>query len=151
VLHFQWIVNPPQLIQVLNTSLPWDTPHNVTAHMAGAVTAMNQVVRRNNLSMRDRHDVSVGQAWKYIVLVEIRWVWITLPAALLLFSLIFLIATVMRASKEEDKIGIWKTSALAILFNGLGEDVQNRVGSGSNRMGYTRSRARELKVQLDDD
>jgi len=74
-----------------------------------------------------------------------------LPAILLLFSLLFLVATVIRSTKDQDNVGIFKTSALAILFNGLGEDVAAQVGSGNNRMGYTREKARDIKVKLDDD
>jgi len=97
------------------------------------------------------HDVAVGQSFRYIVLVHIRWQWITLPIALLLFALAFLLATVWRSTKDAEQIGIWKTSALAILFNGLGEDVQGYVGAGNNGMGYTRRKAKDLKVHLDDD
>jgi len=119
--------------------------------MAEAVTVMNQILRRNILSSRHRQDVAVGKAFKEVVIVNIRWQWISLPAILLLFSLLFLIATVVRSSKDEENIGIFKTSALAILFNGLGDDVQAQVGSGNNRMGYTREKARDIKVKLDDD
>jgi len=68
-----------------------------------------------------------------------------------MFSLMFLIATVIRSTQEREKIGIFKTSALAILFNGLGDDVQARVGGGGNRLGDARSRARDMKVRLDGD
>jgi hypothetical protein len=117
--------------------------------MAKAVTGMNQVMRRNTLSETHRHDVAVGIAWKNVVIVRIRWQWITLPVALVVFALIFLTTTIWRNSKEKS-IGVWKTSALAILFNGLGEDVQSFMGSG-HEQGYVRARAREMKVQLEDD
>jgi hypothetical protein len=151
VLKFQWLVSPPQLIQVLDLDIPWAAPHNVSEHMAEAVTVMNQVVRRNTISISKTHNVSVGKAFQQVVLVKIRWVWISLPVILLMFSLLFLIATVVRSSKTEDQIGIWKTSALAILFNGLGEDVQYHVGAGNNPQGYMRSKANDIKVKLDDD
>lgn len=68
----------------------------------------------------------------------------------LILSLVFLIATAIRSVKEKDKIGIFKTSALAILFNGLGDEVQAQYG-GIQRMGETRARARDMKVKLEDD
>jgi hypothetical protein len=83
------------------------------------------------------------------VLIKIHWVWISLPIILLIFSLMFLIATAVKSTREEDQIGIFKTSALAILVNGLGEDVQKQFG-GNSRMGITRSRAKDVKVQLDE-
>jgi hypothetical protein len=130
--------------------LPWDAPRNVSQHLSQAVTVMNQVIRRNTLSKSGTHNVSVGRAFAYVIIVHVRWAWISLPAALLLFSLLFLITTVVRSTRDADNVGIWKTSALAILFNGLGDDVQNHVGSGNLSMGYTRARAKELKVHLDD-
>lgn len=151
VLKLIWSNAIPRISQTLSDDLPWSAEHNVTAHMAEAVTVMNQVVRRNSLSQRGRSDVAVGQAWQYVVLVKIRWQWLSLPLLLLVFSLMFLVATVVRSTKDQDNIGIFKTSALAILFNGLGEDVQDHVGSGSNKMGYTRERAKDMKVKLDDE
>jgi hypothetical protein len=81
--------------------------------------------------------------------VKIRWIWVTLPLSLLVFSFIFLLATVIRSSRDEDTVGIWKTSALAVLFNGLGDDVQSNVGPHV-RMGEARSKARDMKVHLEE-
>jgi len=151
VLKFQWLDSVPQLIQVLDLDIPWAAPNNVSEQMAEAITVTNQVIRRNIISVTHRHDVSTGQAFQQVVLVQIRWVWISLPVILLMFSLLFLIATVVRSTKANDQIGIWKTSALAILFNGLGEDVQYHVGAGNNPQGYMRAKANDIKVKLDED
>jgi hypothetical protein len=148
VLKFSWLVQPPQLSEVLSPELPWDAPRNVSAHMADVVTVMNQVVRRNTLSVRGRHDVSVGQALRYAQFVEVKWLWITMPLVLILASGVFLAATVVRSSKDNDKVGIWKTAALPSLFTGLGEDVQDQIQLNNTRKGYMKSRARELQVQL---
>ena len=147
-----WLApSSPHLANMSEPVLPWDTPNNVSAHMADAVLAMNQVIRRNTLSQANRHDVCVGRAYKNVVFVDVRWQWITLPVALLLFALLFLAATIYRSSKDREQIGVWKSSALAILFNGLGDDVQGFVGAGNKKQGYVRRKARDIKVQLDDD
>jgi hypothetical protein len=151
VLKYWWLTATPRLALINEPDLPWDTPHNATDHLAQAVKVMNQVIRRNTLSASHRHDVAVGLAYKTVVLVDIRWQWITLPVALLLFSLVFLATTMWRSSKDREAIGIWKTSALAILVNGLGDDVQSFVGPGSKKQGYVRRKAKDIKVQLDDD
>lgn len=145
-----WIYSPPRLIEA-PTTISWQPPNNVTQHMSNIVTTLNQVLRRNPTSKVSTHDVSEGQAFIYVVLVDIRWKWLSLPLILLIFSLLFLVATVIRSTRDQDQIGIFKTSALAVLFNGLGEDVQERVGSGNMRMGATRERARDIKVHLADD
>jgi hypothetical protein len=151
VLKYSWMDNPTKLIQATSGSLPWDSPHNVTDQLGKAVAVANQIVRRNTLSVSKRQDVSVGTTWQRVTLVHIRWEWITLPVALLVFSLFFLGSTMWRSSKDKQQIGIWKTSALAILFNGLGDDVQTFVGAGNKKMGYTREKANHIKVHLDDD
>jgi len=89
-----------------------------------------------------------GDAWEQETRVHIRWPWIILPAALLIFSFLFLAVTIMRSEKDDKKIGIWKSSALAVLFNGLGDDVQDFVGTRTN-LGHAREKAKQLHVQLD--
>lgn len=152
VFKYWWLGRPPRVAQMYNLNSPWAPPNNLSQHMTNVVTVMNQVLRRNSLSVGERNDAAVGKAYIYQVLVEIRWKWLSLPLILLMFSLMFLIATVVRSSRDQENIGIFKTSALAILFNGLGDDVQERVGYGGvNRMGYARERAKDMKVHLDDD
>jgi hypothetical protein len=148
VVKLFWIFNPPHLIKVYEPSLPWDSPANVTDHMSQTVAVMNQIVRRNAKSQSGLYDNAGGTAYKQVVLVRIRWQWITLPAALLVFALVFLLVTIFHSTRDTEQIGIWKTSALAILFNGIGEDVERYVGEGKKEMGYTRQKAHDLKVQL---
>ncbi|KAE9993002.1 hypothetical protein EG327_006971 [Venturia inaequalis] len=148
VFKYYWPITPVRLLQGLPTN-PWAPPNNVTAHMARAVSTLNSVLRRNPTSDTGTTAL-VGQAFLFVVLVDISWKWLSLPLILLIFSLMFLVATVVRSTRDQDNIGIFKTSALAILFNGLGEDVQERVGAG-NRTGVNRERARDMKVHLDDD
>lgn len=149
VFKYFWQASPPRLLDGLPNNA-WEPPNNVTDHMSQAITGMNQVIRRNAVSQTNSQAVAVGQAFKYVVLVQIRWKWLSLPLLLLMFSFLFLVTTIVRSTKDQDQIGIFKTSALAILFNGLGEDVQERVGAG-NRTGINRERARDMKVHLDDD
>ena len=125
---------------------PWMPPNNVSQHMANLATAMTRGIR-NTQSSDGSFETINGTAWDQVLHVQIRWPWVSLPLVLLTAGLIFLLATVIRSSKESDEVGIWKTSALAILFNGLGEDVQRSVSPGC-RMGEARARARELSVKL---
>lgn len=150
VFKYYWPASPPRLTQSAKTT-PWDPPNNISQHMADIIETANQIIRRNPTSKQQRMDVTVGKAFTSVVLVEIRWKWLSLPLILLIFSLLFLVATVVRSTRDQENIGIFKTSALAILFNGLGEDVQERVGNGVNRMGYARERAKDMKVHLDDE
>jgi hypothetical protein len=118
-----WGSQIPDLQAVSDPILPWDTPNNVTQHMADAVKVMNQVIRRNALSQRGSEgrarDVAIGHAWIDVRFVKVNWAWITMPLALLLISGAFLLATVIRTS--DGSISIGKTSGLGYLFNDTGE------------------------------
>ena len=135
--------NPKSRLMTYN---PWLPPNHVSEHMANLATAMTRAIR-NTQSSNGSFEMVNGTAWDQKVKVRTRWQWASLPLVLLMAGLIFLLATVVRSSRESDEVGIWKTSALAILINGLGEDVQKSVGSGC-RMGEARAKARELSVKL---
>ena len=111
--------------------------------------AMSVALRRTAQSFTTVIPQWTGDAWEQETRVHIRWPWIIMPAALLIFSFLFLAVTIMRSEKDDKKIGIWKSSALAVLFNGLGDDVQDFVGTRTN-LGHARAKAKQLHVQLDE-
>jgi hypothetical protein len=146
-----WITYPPQQQDVDFLLHPFvQDDLNISDYMSQIARTMTNTARSTRDSATDDFQDVDGIAWKEVVMVDIRWVWITLPAALLLFSLLFLVATVVKSTKQDAQVGVWKTSALAVLFNGLGEDVQNHVGAPKT-MGYARERARDIKVKLEDE
>jgi hypothetical protein len=126
---------------------PWMPPFNATQWIASIARAMTVAVRRTGNFQDKTHDQVFGQAWDARTMIHVKWVWITLPLLLLFTALIFLVATILRSSKEENAVGIWKTSALAVLFNGLGQDVQEQPGA-HDRLGQARSKAKKLDVTL---
>jgi hypothetical protein len=147
---WQWRLLPAHVVNFPPGPNFWLPPNNLSEYMDRMMAASNRLVRKTENYETVKTDAIAGQAWKQIVIVDIRWIWISLPAALLFFSSVFLIATIVKSTKEEEKVGVWKTSALAVLFNGLGDDVQRKVGA-SQSLGTTRARAKDLKVRLDDD
>lgn len=128
------------------TNNPWLPPNNASQQMANLATALTTGIR-NTQSSNGSFETVDGTAFDTAIHVQIRWPWIVLPLLLLTLGLVFLLSTVVRSSREVNDVGIWKTSALAILFNGLGEDVQRSVGPGC-KMGDARAKARELMVKL---
>ncbi|KAF1817671.1 hypothetical protein P152DRAFT_427675 [Eremomyces bilateralis CBS 781.70] len=121
---------------------PWHS-YNVSDHVDKLAQAMTAVVRLDP----DSSETIAGESWGNETIVEIRWAWVTPPALLLMSGLLFLIATVIRSSKEEAEIGIWKTSALAILLHGLDEEARNKMGS-SWKMGDAFAKAAKTNVKL---
>lgn len=59
----------------------------------------------------------IGPEWGTQTFVRIRWVRISPPVFLLLATLAFVVGTIVRGSRQQ--VGIWKTSALAMLLHGL--------------------------------
>lgn len=127
----------------------WGTSNDIPGLVASLAKSITNAMRTfRNVGTTNIATIG-GTAWKQETHVNLRWEWMTLPLALLIFSLVFLITTVIQSSKESNKIGIWKTSALAVLFNGLGDEIQDTIGP-KVRLTDARNRAKKLSVQLDD-
>lgn len=117
---------------------PWSASNNVSRHMNGLATALTNVMRSNpSASYID------GEAFIIEAFVKVRWEWLSLPLSLLVLSLLFLVATMKKTSKE----GVWKTSAIATLLYGLPDDMQRKIAADANE-GTPRAKAKELKVKL---
>jgi hypothetical protein len=146
VMKQSWLFDPPHLVRNNDPVLPWDAPANVTAHMAEIITVMNQVLRRNTLSITNRHDVAVGKAFRFVVFVHVKWQWIAFPAALWSIAFIFLVATMYHSSNRQQKVEIWKNSALPILLDR--EKALSHQGTMGRRLGSIRKQAKNTAVQL---
>jgi hypothetical protein len=125
---------------------PWLPPNNLSAHMEKIAVAMATVMR-NTPGKDGSLDLIKGVSWNRKKLVQTRWPWVILPVVLVFLALFFLLSTVVVSTKERRKIGIWKTSAMAVLINGLGDEVQSSFGSNCSA-GQARMKAKELKIQL---
>lgn len=121
---------------------PWVLPNNVTHHMERFATALTNAIRSSN-----SHEMFMGLAYDRENFVSVRWEWLTLPLGLLILSLIFLVATIVKTSKERDQVGVWKTSALATLLYGLPDHYQERITNRAS-LGTPRAKAKKLKVKL---
>ncbi|KAF2707837.1 hypothetical protein K504DRAFT_470184 [Pleomassaria siparia CBS 279.74] len=124
------------------TNNPWRASNNITQHMERLATALTNVVRSSSGKTQ-----VLGTAFSMETYVEVRWEWLALPLAVLLLSLVFLASTVMKSSREKDRVGVWKTSALATLLYGLPDDMQKKITS-STAVGTPRAKAKELKIKM---
>ncbi|KAH7083222.1 hypothetical protein BKA63DRAFT_502502 [Paraphoma chrysanthemicola] len=140
---FRWRTGSATLVRTKFLDYnPWLIPNNVTHHLERLCDAITSVVR----SMPNSDEV-IGRAWNQEVYVDVRWAWLSLPLGLLLFSCVFLIATVIRSAMEKDQISIRKNSAIATLLYGFPDHYQKRLAK-SNSKGTPRAKAKELKVRL---
>jgi hypothetical protein len=125
---------------------PWLPPNNISAHVEKIAEAMT-IIMRNNPGTTGVLDNINGTSWDLITLVRPQWPWITLPLFLLSLSLVFLVTTVFVSTKERGEVGIWKTNVIAVLLNGLGDDVQKSFGPNCP-MGRAKTKARDIQVRL---
>jgi hypothetical protein len=121
---------------------PWLPPNNVTLHMERLAIAWTNSIR----SSTSRSMIS-GMAFNRENYVAVRWIWLTLPLSLLFLTFVFLAATVMKASWESERVGIWKTSAIATLLYGLPDDMQKKITMSAST-GTPRAKAKDLQVKM---
>jgi hypothetical protein len=127
-----WILSdlPPILNQ--NPAFPfapdvgiWNFHQMPPYDFEGPISNLSRAIT-NNLKSREEGTVPIqGTAWKTEKIVQIRWVWITLPAISLVGSLILICATILEGRRTQAPV--WKSSALATLLHGLSEETQKRI------------------------
>ncbi|MCJ1360786.1 MAG: hypothetical protein MMC33_010795 [Icmadophila ericetorum] len=87
-----------------------------------------------------------GQAFNFESYVHVRWGWIGLPVAVVALAALFLLAAIYKS--KQTKTALWKSSALAMLFNGL-DDETRAVFASEISLSSQKRHAKEVKVQLD--
>lgn len=122
---------------------PWLAPNDIPNHMNRFAKALTDAMRA-----APNHKTLEGKAYNEETYVGVRWEWITLPAGLLLFTMVFLLTTIVRSSRNRDNVGVWKTSAVATLLYGFPDDMQHKIAVNSTSGGTPRSEAKEMKVRL---
>ncbi|KAF2088718.1 hypothetical protein K490DRAFT_55353 [Saccharata proteae CBS 121410] len=73
---------------------------------------------------------ALGITWQSETYVHVRWPWITLPVALEILTLVFLIGTIWRSNVAG--VAVWKSSTLALLQCRLVSDVEEDSGGSPN-------------------
>ena len=97
------------------------SPYDFNAYLDLITTSMT-----NNLRTKIQGtEPVIGPAWDTQRFVRIRWVWISPPVFLLLATLAFVVGTIVKGSRQQ--VGIWKTSALAMLLHGLAGGVRHKL------------------------
>jgi len=117
---------------------PWLAPNNVTYHMERMAQAMTNAIR----SDAGVNEMITGAAYALETYVAVHWAWLTFPLIMLLLSIVFLVATMLKTSSNiHGDIGMWKTSAMPTLMYGLPQHMQKDIisttssgGGGSRRV-----------------
>jgi hypothetical protein len=101
----------------------WALPNNASVHLADLATAMTNVIREYPTSSE-----LVYGSGSLEVYVLVSWGWFALPVILLFATLVFLVGTILQ-SKRQNEIGVWKTSSVAVLANGLDDATKAGIES----------------------
>ena len=119
----------------------WLAPNNVSNHIERLATSLTNMIRfASNESV-------MGDSFGRETLVQVRWPWLSLPLGLLLFTLIFLTATIVRTSVEKEGVGIWKNSAVANIIHGLPDKYRQKFVA-SQADGTPRTMAKTLSIRM---
>jgi hypothetical protein len=86
-----------------------------------------------------------GAAWGSEPFIETRWLWMLLPCALLLGTLVLICGTIFKSRKES--LPSWKSSALATLLHGLSEEVRAEFKLDASQS-EVEALARKIRVGL---
>jgi hypothetical protein len=124
---------------------PWLAPNNVTRHMERMAQAMTNVIRSDSSS----NDLITGTAYALETYVAVHWAWLTFPLVMLLLSIVFLAATMLKTSGQSHvDIGTWKTSAMPTLMYGLPKNMQNDLVSSTTPGGAAGGGPKRVRIRL---
>lgn len=124
---------------------PWLAPNNASHHMQRIATALTNVIRSDSNST----EYISGRALAAETYVEVQWSWLTFPLSMLCLCLTFLVATMMKTSREGNEgYGAWKTSAMPTLMYGLPQETRKNLTAGSTWHSEKCGGVKRVKIRL---
>jgi hypothetical protein len=131
-------------IKVLKTN-PWMLPNNVTRHFERLATAVTNAIRSTSYS----NELLAGDAFITETYVAVRWAWLSFPLAMLVLSMVFLIATIVKTSRDTHAaVGVWKTSAMPTLMYGLPQGTRPNLATVSTWRNDSGDGRSKIKLRL---
>ena len=116
------------------------------SQMASFMTAYNRRYPRPESHL----NFAYGDTIKVETCVQVEWPWIAFPAGLVVLASLFLALTIWSTEQIPSTISgrkVWKTSSLAVLFNGLDKGLLKRQGP-MDKKSEMMDRAARLQVAL---
>lgn len=94
-----------------------DTPANAARvmRMGLNLTMERTAAAWTRMGLQNTNITIVGTIYNTEVMVKVQWLWLILPASLVLGSNVFLTLTILKSKKRVP----WKSSVLALLFHGI--------------------------------
>jgi hypothetical protein len=141
----RWRLGHPTQVRTRTLDMnPWLSPNNISHHMERLATALTDKIRASSSS-----ELVAGTAYTSETYVAVHWAWLTFPLVMLALSITFLVATIIKTSKEANEdVAIWKTSAMPSLLYGLPESVRPTLTNDSKSQPTTSNGLKKLNVRL---
>lgn len=123
--------------------------YSISDLIDGLAMGITAHVRKTNLSVDHTPGVEPahGTSWTVQTVVQVRWAWITLPAVLIILTVVFLVLAALESRTRG--VEIWKSSTVPLLCSGLDQSLQQElraVGDPTQIEGLTNGvRARLVK------
>ena len=94
-----------------------------------------------------------GTAYRSVPHVHIVWPWIALPAAVVLFAIVYLIYAMVKThwTRKTADVGVWKSSQIPLLYHGLDQTSEDQLVSklgSSPTIGEMEEHAKDFDVRL---
>lgn len=88
-----------------------------------------------------------GTVFQTDVCVRVKWGWLTLPAVLLVFAAVLLVAAVVGDLRDKHGFPVWKSSILPLLYATPGAEMV--APSGANSVGALEEDAKRKMIRLE--
>jgi hypothetical protein len=130
--------------------------HNGTSTIDTTAAYMNQLASSMTTYVRMRLTDTAPLAHAYgdtiatKTCIQVRWAWISLPTALVISTALLLALPMSSADRHGSSMsgkGIWKSSSLAVLSNGL-EETSLRSEGSTDTVDEMRTLAADIEVSL---
>lgn len=120
----------------------WVYADDIDAWWARLAKSLTNNIRMNGNLRQEEHARYAGVAWTEVVHIEVRWLWLTFPASLVLLSTVFLVATMV--ASWQSGLKPWKSLVLPVLYtrleDGLQEEWKEEYTSESGSLAEVRDR-----------
>lgn len=108
------------------TEAVWNGTQNLDVWIDNLALSMSNVVRTGASVSRAAYNGTAYQPG-----ITVRWAWLALPVAMVVFSLIFLILIMVRTVRSP--VEAWKGSPLAFLLFDVDQDTKNSIHGHTQR------------------
>ncbi|KAH8674232.1 hypothetical protein BX600DRAFT_509418 [Xylariales sp. PMI_506] len=129
-----------------NSNVTIDTFNSLWGGIADSMTAK----MRNTADLLNVTNIAGKEAHNETC-ISVQWQWLIFPIALVIMSMLFLVATIIESARQQrlSQIQIWKSSPQALLFSGLDPGLRDSPYGATDTKEQMDQRAAGMLLQLE--